>query len=284
MTQDSDKGAFSADIPEDAIADALEAVERSEQAATPVAGPQRAGRRAVSERGACGGAAVDELAKMSEQAAAVDELETSRGGTDPAAVPIEVEAAAVAIPAGPADVSPFSNEAEKLRLELEMSQERARKVYAQLKDEHDRLLRSAADHDNYKKRVAREKDEILRYGNERLVKEILPAVDSLDRAIVAAEGGPLASGIQMTRRLLEDALGRFGVKGFSAKGEVFDPRVHEALMSVATAAHAPGTVVEEMQRGFFLHDRLIRPAAVVVAAAPPAASGETRPAEGDDEP
>ena len=272
MTQDSDKGAFSADIPEDAIADALEAVERSEQAATPVAGPQRAGRRAVSERGACGGAAVDELA------------ETSRGGTDPAAVPIEVEGAAAAIPAGPADVSPFSNEAEKLRLELEMSQERARKVYAQLKDEHDRLLRSAADHDNYKKRVAREKDEILRYGNERLVKEILPAVDSLDRAIVAAEGGPLASGIQMTRRLLEDALGRFGVKGFSAKGEVFDPRVHEALMSVATAAHAPGTVVEEMQRGFFLHDRLIRPAAVVVAAAPPAASGETRPAEGDDEP
>jgi molecular chaperone GrpE len=271
MTQDSDKGAFSADIPEDAIADALEAVERSEQAATPVAGPQRAGRRAVSERGACGGAAVDEL-------------ETSRDGTDPAAVPIEVEGAAAAIPAGPADVSPFSNEAEKLRLELEMSQERARKVYSQLKDEHDRLLRSAADHDNYKKRVAREKDEILRYGNERLVKEILPAVDSLDRAIVAAEGGPLASGIQMTRRLLEDALGRFGVKGFSAKGEVFDPRVHEALMSVATAAHAPGTVVEEMQRGFFLHDRLIRPAAVVVAAAPPAASGETRPAEGDDEP
>src|SRR3990172_4862612 len=164
MTQDSDKGAFSADIPEDAIADALEAVERSEQAAPPVAGPQRAGRRAVSERGACGGAAVDELAKMSEQAA------------PPVAVPrIEIGGAAAAIPAGPADVSPFSNEAEKLRLELEMSQERARKVYAQLKDEHDRLLRSAADHDNYKKRVAREKDEILRYGNERVGEEILPA-------------------------------------------------------------------------------------------------------------
>jgi molecular chaperone GrpE len=236
MTEDSDKGAFSADIPDDAIADALAAVER-----------------------------------------------TSRGRAGAAAEPrVEVEEPATAIPAGPADVSPFSDEAEKLRLELEMSQERARKVYAQLKEEHDRLLRAAADHENYKKRVAREKEEILRYGNERLVKEILPALDSLDRAVAAAQGGSIASGIEMTRRLLEDALGRFGVKGFSAKGEAFDPRMHEALMSVATAAHAPGIVVEEMQRGFFLHDRLIRPAAVVVAAS--AAGGEAPPEEGDGQP
>jgi molecular chaperone GrpE len=151
-----------------------------------------------------------------------------------------------------------------------MSQEHARKVYAQLKEEHGRLLRVAADHENYKKRVAREKDDLLRYGNERLVKEILPALDSLDRALASAGGsGPLASGIEMTRRLLEEALGRFGVKGFSAKGQTFDPRLHEALMSVATAEKEPGAVVEEMQRGFFLHDRLLRPAAVVVAVAPP---------------
>jgi molecular chaperone GrpE len=244
MTQDSDKGAFSADIPEDAIAEALEAVER-----------------------------------------------TSRGAPAPSGPEIEVDEPAAPIAAGPAEVSPFSNEAEKLRLELEMSQEGARKMYAQLKEEHERLLRAAAEHENYKKRVVREKDELLRYGNERLVKEILPALDSLERALAASSASdPLASGVEMTRRLLEDALGRFGVKGFSAKGQTFDPRVHEALMTVATAAQAPGSVVEEMQRGFLLHDRLIRPAAVVVASAPPAAAkppaaaGGTGTAKGDGEP
>jgi len=223
MTQESDKGGFSADIPEDAIAEALEAVERSSRAAP----------------------------------------------ATPATPEIEVEEPPAPVPAGPAEVSPLPDEAEKLRIELEMSQERARKVYAQLKDEHELLLRTAADHENYKKRVAREKDELLRFGNERLVKEILPTLDSLDRALAsAASADPLASGIQMTRRLLEDALGRFGVKAFSAKGLTFDPHVHEALMTVATGDHAPGTILEEMQRGFFLHERLLRPAAVVVAAAP----------------
>lgn len=236
MTQDSDKGAFSADIPEDAIADALEAVERS-----------------------------------------------SRAGPAAAAAPaIEVEEPAPATPAGPAEVSPFADEVEKLRLELEMSQEGARKVYAQLKEEHERLLRIAADHENYKKRVAREKDDLLRFGNERLVKEILPALDSLDRALAGADASdPFASGVEMTRRLLEEALGRFGVRSFSAKGQTFDPRVHEALMTVATGEKPPGAVLEEMQRGFFLHDRLLRPAAVVVASAP-AASGPT--GEGSGEP
>lgn len=239
MTQDSDKGAFSADIPEDAIAEALEAVERS-----------------------------------------------SRGAAAPAAQPeIEAEEPVSPTPAGPAEVSPFSNEAEKLRLELEMSQEGARKVFAQLKEEHERLLRTAAELENYRKRAAREKDEVQRYGNERLVKEILPALDSLDRALAAASSSdPLASGVEMTRRLLEDALGRFGVKGFSAKGRAFDPRLHEALMSVATAGQAPGTVLEEMQRGFFLHDRLIRPSAVVVAAAPPAGAAEEGTAKRSGEP
>ncbi len=227
MPQDRDKGAFSADIPEDAIAEALAAVEK----------------RAKSAAG---------------------------GGVPPE---IEVEHAPGPTAAGPAEVSPLTHEAEKLRIELDMSQERARKVYEQLKEEHERLLRTAADLENYKKRAARERDEVLRYGNERLVKEILPVLDGLDRALAAASADdPLASGVEMTRRLFEDVLGRFGVKGFSAKGHPFDPRVHEALMSVASDAGPPGMVVEEQQRGFLMHDRLIRPAAVVVSAAPPCAS------------
>jgi molecular chaperone GrpE len=172
-------------------------------------------------------------------------------------------------------------ELERLRLELDMSQERARQVFAQLKDEHERLLRTAADLENYKKRAARERDEIQRYGNERLVKDVLPVLDNLDRALAAAASDdPLRSGVELTRRVLEDALGRFGVKGFSAKGQPFDPRLHEALMSVASAEVAPGMVVEEQQRGFFLHERLIRPAAVVVSAAPPRPVAPAEPADG----
>jgi molecular chaperone GrpE len=172
-------------------------------------------------------------------------------------------------------------ELERLRLELDMSQERARQVFAQLKDEHERLLRTAADLENYKKRAARERDEIQRYGNERLVKDVLPVLDNLDRALAAAASDdPLRSGVELTRRVLEDALGRFGVKGFSARGQPFDPRLHEALMSVASAEVAPGMVVEEQQRGFFLHERLIRPAAVVVSAAPPRPAAPAAAADG----
>ena len=95
-------------------------------------------------------------------------------------------------------------------------------------------------------------------------------MDSLDRALAPGQGdgAALSAGVELTRRLLEEALGRFEVKGFSARGAPFDPRVHEALMTVATAEAAPGTVVDEQHRGFFLQDRLIRPAVVVVAAAP----------------
>lgn len=218
MPDSKQQGAFSADIPEDAVAEALAAVER-------------------------------------------------RARPEPA---LEVEPPGGAVPADPAESGPPGTAVEhRLRAELELSQEQARKVFAQLKDEHERLLRTAADLENTRKRAAREKDEAVRHGNERLVKELLPALDALERALAAAPpDGPLAAGVELTRRLFEEALARFGVKGFSACGERFDPRLHEALMTVQTAGAAPGTVLEEQHRGFLLHDRLLRPAAVVVAMAP----------------
>lgn len=236
MTDRKRQGSFSADIPADAVAEALAAVEK--------------GRAA-------------------------------RAAAEPEAPRVEVEppAAGEATPPGPGEASALGGEAARLRAELELSQERARQVFAQLKDEHDRLLRAAADLENYKKRAARERDEVQRYGNERLLKELLPALDGLERALATAPAGdPLASGVAMTRRLLEDALGRFGAKGFSARGERFDPARHEALMTVERADAAPGTVVDEQHRGWFLHDRLLRPAAVVVAAAARPADAPAAPA------
>jgi molecular chaperone GrpE len=230
MPHDQEDGTFSADIPADAIAEALAAVER---------------RAAPGDPG----------------------------------VEVEVEADRPT-PAGPAEPGAPMAEADQLRLELEMSQERSRKVFEQLKDEHERLLRTAADLDNYKKRAAREKDEVQRYGNERLVKDLLPVVDNLDRALAAAASGDsLVSGVELTRRLLVDALGRSGVTSFSARGQAFDPRLHEALMTVVSAAGAPGMVIEEQQRGYYLHERLIRPAAVVVSTAPPPGGAGGSPSE-----
>ncbi len=186
-------------------------------------------------------------------------------------IPPEVVAEALAAVdrAGAGGASPDAgDEPARLRAELEMSQARSRKMYEQLREEHDLRLRAAADLENLRKRTRREQEEVTRYGLERFVKEVLPVLDNLDRAIAAAGEHPLRTGIEMTRRLLEEALGRFGVKPFSALGTAFDPRVHEALLTVAAGDHPPGTVISEEQRGFMLHDRLLRPAAVIVVAAP----------------
>ncbi len=161
-------------------------------------------------------------------------------------------------------------EVESLRAQLELSTAKGRETLERLRDEHDRLLRAAADLDNYKKRALREREEIQRFGSEKLVKDLLPVVDDLDRALAAAPpDDPLADGVRLVRAALEQALAKHGVVAFSALGAKFDPAFHEALLQVPTADEPPGTVVLEHGRGFKLNDRLVRPAMVGVAVAPP---------------
>jgi molecular chaperone GrpE len=199
-------------------------------------------------------------------AAAPDEA-----GPGDAGVEVPVETAAEGVPDGEA------GELASLRAQLELSQTLARGTMERLREEHERVLRAAADLDNYKKRAAKEKEELQRFAAERLVKDLLPAVDNLERALRAApEGDPLTGGVRMVLKLLEGALSRHGAEGQSALGQPFDPRLHEALMRVETADAPPGTVVEEHGRAWTLSGRLIRPAMVAVAAAPspaPAAAG-----------
>jgi molecular chaperone GrpE len=202
--------------------------------------------------------------------AALRSVEKLQGTAAPspgeADVAVEVEGAA---PAGDA----LAEEVASLRAQLELSLAKGRETMERLRDEHERLLRAAADLDNYKKRAAREREEVQRFGVERLVKDLLPVVDNLDRALAAAPADdPLAEGVRLVRAALEQALAKHGVVGFSALGERFDPAVHEALMQVPTGDQAPGTVVLEHARGFKLNDRLVRPAMVGVAVEPPAAT------------
>jgi molecular chaperone GrpE len=172
-----------------------------------------------------------------------------------------------------APVPEGASEVQRLRTELEMSQAAGRQGFEKLKEEHERFMRAAADLENFKKRAQREREEIQKFGIERLLKDLFPVVDNLDRALAAApEGDPLAGGVKLVLKVLEEALARHGVKSFHALGEAFDPRQHEAIMTMPTAERPPGTVVLEHGRGFTLHDRLVRPALVGVAAPPAGAA------------
>jgi len=135
----------------------------------------------------------------------------------------------------------------------------------------DRLLRLAADFENYRKRVAREAHEARRYGIEGLLRDLLPVIDNLDRALAHAEGekNPVIDGIRLVGKQCLDVLANYGVKSFSSLGQPFDPERHEAVGQAPGGEMAPGTVLEEMAKGYFLHDRLLRPAHVIVAASPP---------------
>ncbi len=145
-----------------------------------------------------------------------------------------------------------------------------------LKDGHEKMLRAVADLDNFKKRAAKEKDEVQRFGIEKLLKDFLPVADNLDRALghagQASDFEGFKTGVAMTRKLFEDALGKHGLKGFSAAGKPFDPHRHEAMSQVETDEVPPNQVYQEVLKGYALHDRLVRPALVVVSKAKPAAA------------
>src|SRR3954464_15946667 len=133
----------------------------------------------------------------------------------------------------------------------------------------DRLLRLAADFDNYKKRAARERQEYVTHANERLVKGLLPILDDLERALTAAaehEEAALEEGVGLVHRSLASLLERQGLEPISTEGK-FDPHVHEALLSQPSEADE-GSVIDVVQKGYTLGDRVVRPARVVIAAAP----------------
>ena len=165
---------------------------------------------------------------------------------------------------------------EQLRAMLDDSTSRAAQTQERLKDTHERLLRTAAEFDNFRKRAQKEKDDVRKFAVESLLKDFLPVADNLERALDHAEEHDLRQeidGVRLVQKMLADALSKHGIVGFSAVGQPFDPNVHEALMQEESDRPA-GTVISEMARGYKLHDRLVRPAAVVVAR--PRAAGSTQ--------
>jgi molecular chaperone GrpE len=166
--------------------------------------------------------------------------------------------------AGMQSAEPLSDIAA-LREQLKIKEEEAKINY-------DRFMRQTAEIDNFKKRAIREKEEAIRFANEMLIKELLPALDNLERAVAHAksggEGVSLVEGVEMILKGLFDVLGKHGVVQTSALGQPFDPQLHEAMAQVESSHHEPNTVVEEHHKGYMLRDRLLRPALVTVVKAP----------------
>jgi molecular chaperone GrpE len=133
----------------------------------------------------------------------------------------------------------------------------------------DRLLRTAAEFDNYRKRVERERRELADYMKADVLAEILPIVDNFERALQSPspEGEPLRKGVELIHKQMLDFLRKRGVTPIEALGADFDPNFHQAVIHETSPSHREGEVIEELQRGYMLGDKLLRPAMVKVAKA-----------------
>jgi molecular chaperone GrpE len=154
---------------------------------------------------------------------------------------------------------PLEDLAQKLKLTEQEAQEN-----------YDRLLRVSADFDNYKKRASRDMEEFRKFSNQSLIKEMLSVVDNLELAINSTNGHKtidkgLLDGLAMTHTEILKVFEKFSVKPIIAKGQPFDPTFHEAVMQEATDEYPANTVINELQKGYLIHDRLLRPSMVVVA-------------------
>lgn len=218
----------------------------------------------------------------------VDKAKGHDAPVAPAPAAASQEELEVPIEAAPPERDPRDAQLEELKAELDFSTAKGRELMDKLKDEHEKMMRAAADLENFKKRANKEREEVQKFGSERLLKDFLPVLDNFDRALEHAKAATdlesFKQGIGMVRKLFEDTLGKHGVKAFSAVGKPFDPNFHEAMSQEESGAVPPNTVTREMVRGFTLNERLVRPALVVVAKAPAPAPAPPEPAKPDDAP
>ncbi|MCK5237830.1 MAG: nucleotide exchange factor GrpE [Deltaproteobacteria bacterium] len=153
---------------------------------------------------------------------------------------------------------------EEDRLQKELTECRL-----ELQETKDEFLLKNADLDNFRKRMEKEKASHLEYANEGLLKEVLPIIDNLERAVAHSkedpELGALRDGVELTLKHLMDTLKKFGLSSIEAEGKQFDPKLHEAVAHEESSEKESGEILQVYQNGYFLKERLIRPAMVVVA-------------------
>ena len=170
------------------------------------------------------------------------------------------------------DQEKLENEQEELPLPSPDELKELRIKATKSEEYYERLLRQVAETDNLRKRLAKEKQDAIRYANESLIEKLLPTMDSFDMAISAANLSnentidSLKKGVEMVHVQLKRTLEETGLTEINATGEIFNPALHEALSRKETNEEADGTVIEQIRKGYQLNERLVRPASVIVAA------------------
>jgi molecular chaperone GrpE len=184
-------------------------------------------------------------------------------------------AAAEAPPMPAAAKEPPAAAAEKLPVPAALTAEQIEELKeraAKADENWDRFLRQAADLENYKKRAARERLEAVTFANSALLQKLIPTLDAFEMALAAAKPDPatqsLCAGIVMVSNQLKSTLAEAGLEEIDATGKMFDPASHEAVSQKETADVPEGRVVQQIRKGYRFHNRLIRPASVVVARKP----------------
>jgi len=172
-------------------------------------------------------------------------------------------------PEVPQDEQTDSSASRPVAEDIEDLKEQMTHLAAEKKEAHERYLRTYAEFENYKKRVTKDQRDQSRYANEQLLKALLPVLDNLARAIGhAKESGhldKLVEGLELTQKEFVSVLNKFGVSAIESLGQPFDPVHHQAMLQVETDEQEENTVVEEFEKGYLLHDRVLRPALVSVA-------------------
>jgi molecular chaperone GrpE len=199
-----------------------------------------------------------------------------RSGVPPEGTPIMRN---VETPSAPSDKS-----AESRSMAADDPQDQLAQLKAELAKYKDVALRSVADLDNYRKRMAREKDDAIRYANASFLERLIPILDNFELGIQAAKAGGSQSAVQdgmmMVLKQLQDFLASCGVETVDATGQHFDPNVHEAIAQEQNAEIAEGFVIRQLRKGYRLKDRLIRPANVVVSKGVSVGADSTTPGAG----
>lgn len=236
MGKKDDDGGYRAEIPEDAFADALQSIEKIE----------RGKDEPKESRADDAGLAAEDEGDLEAVVSVEIEDEDESGGA----------------------------QLEQLRTDLEKARREAAET-------HERMLRVAADADNIRKRALKERDDAIRFGQEGLLRDLLPVADNLERTLihVPPKGDDpaldaLRQGVEMVLRQFLSILESHNVRPVESLGKAFDPKLHEALSREETDQAEPGTVLNEMHKGYLLADRLLRPALVTVACAANASRDE----------
>ena len=163
-------------------------------------------------------------------------------------------------------------EATETVIPVDDSKEKLAVAEAKAQENYDRMLRVLAEFENYKKRAAKEASDFRKFAHEQFARDLLGVIDNLERALKSASerddsAASVVAGVEMILKDLFKILDKYYIKPIQAVGENFDPSYHQAVSQIPSNSHRPNTVIEEFQKGYMIHDRLLRPSMVVVSKA-----------------